>query len=233
MSRLPEGPILIVLTDPGIPDLDARVEAAIAGGARWVQFRDRSAERQKAVRWVRRMKESHPDVTVSVNYDLMAAHEANADGFHMPAGVEWLADARMLLGFKVLIGRSVHPGEVEPEVNHPHAPGLDYVTFGSVFPTESHAGGPVTGLAGLRHACLHTEDWGAEWDADIQGSGMRNRRNTGKPLPVIAIGGIDESNAGDCIRAGAAGAAVIRSVLLAPDPAVAVAGILKAMREAV
>jgi thiamine-phosphate pyrophosphorylase len=35
-------------------------------------------------------------------------------------------------------------------------------------------------------------------------------------VPVIAIGGIDASNAGDCIRAGAAGVAVIRA---ATDPA--------------
>ena len=30
-------------------------------------------------------------------------------------------------------------------------------------------------------------------------------------VPVVAIGGIDASNAGDCIRAGAAGVAVIRA----------------------
>jgi thiamine monophosphate synthase len=30
-------------------------------------------------------------------------------------------------------------------------------------------------------------------------------------VPVIAIGGVDASNAGDCIRAGAAGVAVIRA----------------------
>ena len=30
-------------------------------------------------------------------------------------------------------------------------------------------------------------------------------------LPVVAIGGVDASNAGDCIRAGAAGVAVVRA----------------------
>jgi thiamine-phosphate pyrophosphorylase len=35
-------------------------------------------------------------------------------------------------------------------------------------------------------------------------------------IPVVAIGGIDATNAGDCIRAGAAGVAVIRT---ATDPA--------------
>jgi thiamine monophosphate synthase len=34
-------------------------------------------------------------------------------------------------------------------------------------------------------------------------------------IPVVAIGGVDASNAGDCIRAGAAGVAVIRA---AADP---------------
>jgi thiamine monophosphate synthase len=36
-------------------------------------------------------------------------------------------------------------------------------------------------------------------------------------IPVVAIGGIDASNAGDCIRAGAAGVAVIRSALAAAE----------------
>ena len=37
-------------------------------------------------------------------------------------------------------------------------------------------------------------------------------------IPVIAIGGINESNAADCIRAGAAGIAAIRMIQDAVDP---------------
>ena len=37
-------------------------------------------------------------------------------------------------------------------------------------------------------------------------------------IPVIAIGGINESNAADCVRAGAAGVAAIRMIQDAADP---------------
>ena len=47
---------------------------------------------------------------------------------------------------------------------------------------------PAIGLLGLRDICLSTS------------------------VPVVAIGGIDAGNAAECIRAGAAGVAVIRAV---------------------
>jgi thiamine-phosphate pyrophosphorylase len=69
----------------------------------------------------------------------------------------------------------------------------DYLGAGPVWETPSKADAdPAIGLDGLRAICAVAE------------------------VPVIAIGGIDATNAGDCIRAGAAGVAVIRS---ATDPA--------------
>lgn len=69
----------------------------------------------------------------------------------------------------------------------------DYLGVGPVWPTPSKPdAAPAIGLAELERICR------------------------GVSIPVIAIGGIDSSNAGDCIRAGAAGVAVIRA---ATDPA--------------
>jgi thiamine-phosphate pyrophosphorylase len=62
----------------------------------------------------------------------------------------------------------------------------DYIGVGPVWPTPSKADPPI-GLGGLRQI-----------SAAVQ-------------APVVAIGGIDASNAADCIRAGAAGVAVIRA----------------------
>jgi thiamine-phosphate pyrophosphorylase len=68
----------------------------------------------------------------------------------------------------------------------------DYLGVGPVWETPSKGDAdPAIGLEGLREICAAVE------------------------LPVVAIGGIDASNAGDCIRAGAAGVAVIRA---ATDP---------------
>jgi thiamine-phosphate pyrophosphorylase len=67
--------------------------------------------------------------------------------------------------------------------------GASYLGAGPIWatPSKPDAGAPI-GLFGLADVCLATQ------------------------LPVVAIGGIDSSNAGDCIRMGAAGVAVIRAI---------------------
>jgi thiamine-phosphate pyrophosphorylase len=68
----------------------------------------------------------------------------------------------------------------------------DFLGVGPVWETPSkHDADPAIGLDGLREICDAVD------------------------IPVVAIGGIDASNAGACIRAGAAGVAVIRA---ATDP---------------
>ena len=67
--------------------------------------------------------------------------------------------------------------------------GATYLGAGPIWstPTKPDAASPI-GLDGLRDVCLSVS------------------------IPVVAIGGVDASNAADCIRAGAAGVAVIRAV---------------------
>jgi thiamine-phosphate pyrophosphorylase len=69
----------------------------------------------------------------------------------------------------------------------------DYLGVGPIWesPSKDDAG-PAIGLAGLQAICAAVS------------------------VPVVAVGGIDATNAGDCIRAGAAGVAAIRA---ASDPA--------------
>jgi thiamine-phosphate pyrophosphorylase len=69
----------------------------------------------------------------------------------------------------------------------------DYLGAGPVWDSPSKEDAdPAIGLSGLKAICEAVS------------------------LPVVAIGGIDATNAADCIRAGAAGVAVIRA---ASDPA--------------
>ena len=64
----------------------------------------------------------------------------------------------------------------------------DYIGAGPIWETPSKPDAdPAIGLAGLSEICAAVR------------------------IPVIAIGGIDVTNAADCIRAGAAGVAVIRA----------------------
>lgn len=67
--------------------------------------------------------------------------------------------------------------------------GASYIGAGPIWetPSKPDAAAPI-GLDGLRDICLSVS------------------------IPVVAIGGIDASNAAECIRAGATGVAVIRAV---------------------
>lgn len=86
----------------------------------------------------------------------------------------------------LIVGRSASTLEQALEAD------ADYLGAGPVWDTPSkHDAEPAIGLEGLREICAAVG------------------------VPVVAIGGIDASNAGECIQAGAAGVAVIRA---ATDP---------------
>jgi thiamine-phosphate pyrophosphorylase len=107
------------------------------------------------------------------------------------------------------LGCGVHLGQGDPGVERAAAAGIPlgisvttrreaavaeyagatYLGAGPIWPTPSKPdAAPPIGLDGLRDVCLSVA------------------------IPVVAIGGIDASNAGECLRAGASGVAVIRAV---------------------
>ena len=103
-------------------------------------------------------------------------------------------------------GRSVHSAE---EAERRAEEGPDYLLAGPVYPTDSKPGHPGGGL-GLVEATARAA----------------------RPVPVLAIGGIEAANAGAVIAAGAAGVAVRGAILRAPDPECAARSILAATGEA-
>ena len=121
--------------------------------------------------------------TFVVNDDVEAAIELGADGVHLGRGDP---GSERALAAGLLLGLSAS-GRREAAVAEYR--GAAYVGAGPIWatPSKEDAAAPI-GLDGLREVC------GAV------------------TVPVVAIGGIDASNAADCIRAGAAGVAVIRAV---------------------
>jgi thiamine monophosphate synthase len=85
--------------------------------------------------------------------------------------------------------------------------GLEYVTVSPVYPSASKPGyGPPLGLSTLRNWCAACA------------------------VPVLALGGVDSADrAGACVRAGAAGVAVMGTVMRAADPAAVVRGLVEAV----
>ncbi len=102
-----------------------------------------------------------------------------------------------------LRGRSVH--SVEEAVKRVHE-SPDYLVLGTIFPTESKPGHPGAGLSLVKQTALAVA-----------------------PIPVLAIGGIDERNVAAVVGAGASGIAVRGAILTAADPERAARGIRAAL----
>ena len=173
--------------------LAREVEAAIAGGARVVQYRSKSADaalrRAQAEALAAVCRRAR--VPLIVNDDLELALAAGADGVHLGRGDGDIAAARARLGPHGLLGASCY--ERMDLAERAVAAGADHVAFGSVFPSPTKPGAVRAPLA------LFTE--------------ARARL----PVPIVAIGGITPENAAAVIEAGADALAVIAAVFESPD----------------
>jgi thiamine-phosphate pyrophosphorylase len=117
-----------------------------------------------------------------VNDDVQAAVALGADGVHLGQDDPGSEEA---LAAGLMLGRSASNVE---EAQTAEAEGAAYIGAGPVWATPSKPDAdPAIGLDGLRAVCEAVS------------------------IPVVAIGGIDESNARACIEAGAAGIAVVRA----------------------
>lgn len=175
---------------PGRTHVDVAI-AAIAGGATAVQFRAPGLPDDDLLDTARAVAAACRDagVTFVVNDRVDVALALGADGVHLGQSDE-PATGRSRLGPGRVLGVSVQdPAQaLAAEVF-----GADY--FGvTVWSTTTKPAARGVGLERLRTIV----------------------RATG--LPVVGIGGIDASNAGDVIRTGAAGVAVISAVGTADDP---------------
>jgi thiamine-phosphate pyrophosphorylase len=122
--------------------------------------------------------------TFVVNDDVEAAIALNADGVHL--GREDTG-AGKAVGAGLLLGLSASSVE-EAQVGQ--AAGAAYIGAGPVWATPSKPDAdPPIGLEGL------------------------DAISRAVSIPVVAIGGVDATNAGDCLAAGATGVAVIRAAL--------------------
>jgi thiamine-phosphate pyrophosphorylase len=193
---------LYALVDPeraGGRDLAELACLLARGGATLVQLRDKQGSTQAMVESARAIREKLAPLRVPflVNDRADVAFAAGADGVHLGQDDMAVEDARRLLGPHAVIGLSVKTLEQAARAPIEH---LDYVCIGGVFATSSKDNpDPPIGLPGLR-------------------SIFAEMRGRDPDLPIGAIAGIDASNAGAVIAAGADGVAVISALSLARDP---------------
>ncbi len=170
-----------------------RLEAVLRGGVEIVQLRMKEAADAAILAAAQRFAPicaAHGALLIVHDRPELAV-STGADGVHLGQDDVPVADARALVGPELLIGRSTHtPGQIEAagELD------VDYIGVGPVHATPTKPGRPAVGTELVRYAAAHAT------------------------MPFFAIGGIDQSNVGAVVGAGARRIAVVRALTGAADP---------------
>ncbi len=174
-------------------DLLAKVEAALSGGARLLQYRNKSASAALRLTQGRALLALcwEYQVQLIINDHLDLALALDAQGLHIGGEDGSIIEARKRLGPDKILGVSCY-GRVENAVAAADA-GATYVAFGGFFPSKVKPGAARTPV-------------------ELLGEAKRAIK-----LPVVAIGGITLDNAPALLAAGADGVAVISALFEAPD----------------
>ena len=192
--------------DPSTSSLVSKVSAALAGGVRLVQYRNKLADKSLAheqAACLRRITASVGAMLI-VNDDIELALAVSADGVHLGQDDGLMRERPIDLSAlrkrappvarhkgTFLVGISCYRDMVAARAAT--AAGADYIAFGSFFPSPTK---PLAELAGLPLIL--------EAKQEIS-------------LPIVAIGGITAENAPQLIGAGADVLAVISSLFAADD----------------
>ncbi|MEZ9911564.1 thiamine phosphate synthase [Vibrio breoganii] len=189
-----------------IETLCSVVKQAIAGGVTMVQIREKHGdvrafiERARAVKSVMRGS----GVPLIINDRVDVALAVDACGVHLGQSDMPVADVRRLLGDDKLLGLSV---ESEEQLLEAQSFAVDYLGVSAIFatPTKTNT---------VKH-------WGIE--------GLTKAVELSK-LPLVAIGGINDSNIKSVVDTGVDGIALVSAISAASDPTQASKDLLIKMR---
>ncbi len=163
------------------------VRAALAGGATFVQLREKNLEDSLFLDEAQKLQALCQEYRVPfvINDNVQIALKMHADGVHVGQSDMEAGNVRELLGSDRIIGVSV--GTVE-EALRAEARGADYLGVGAVFPT------------------------GSKDDAKSVTHEMLRSITEAVHIPVVAIGGITEENTPCLSGSGIDGIAVISAI---------------------
>jgi hydroxymethylpyrimidine kinase/phosphomethylpyrimidine kinase/thiamine-phosphate diphosphorylase len=186
--------LYLITDDNHDGQLVQKVEAALIGGTRIVQYRAKNIRPDDR----RQMAETLRDCCHRYNALLIIndfpelAREIDADGVHLGQDDIPIHQARQVLGHKKLIGVSTHNVD---QALKAESQGADYVAIGSIFPTTSKE------------------------DTSEVGIKMLQRVRKAVRIPVVAIGGMTPEGAYLSIQAGADSVAVLSAIMDDGEPA--------------
>jgi len=196
MSHLLSRGGLYVITDTALlaeRGLLSTVEAALAGGARMLQYRDKGTDQPRRYQEAAALQGlcAQYQVPLLINDDVALALAVGAAGVHLGEQDGRVSDARSRLGAQAIIGVSCY-NELQ-RVRQAQADGADYVALGSFFRSATKPAARVADLALLPAAKALSR------------------------LPLVAIGGITPDRGATLIAAGADWLAVIQGVFAQAD----------------
>ena len=181
--------------------LDEVVRLSALGGVNLVQLREKESDSRQFLDLAKHLKEilKPYSIPLLINDRLDICLAAKADGVHLgQSDLPW-REARRILGKDAIIGLSLETKEdYHSLIETDPKPNLDYLAVSPVFDTDTKTNTkPAWGLEGLK------------W--------LRSRT----AIPIVAIGGIKESNAKAVGEAGADSIAVVSAICSAKDPKLA------------
>jgi glutamate-1-semialdehyde 2,1-aminomutase len=185
---------LYFITPEAPEDREALTLAALRGGARLVQFRDKSHDtdtRRAQAQRLCQLCHAHQAYFL-INDDVELCAQVGADGVHLGRTDMEIQAARRRLGPQAILGASCY-NDWERALQA-QAAGANYLAFGAVYPSSTKPDAVRVSMDLLRRAHRELE------------------------RPLCAIGGIHAANAQPLLDAGVDLLAVLQGITHAPDP---------------
>lgn len=170
------------------------IEAALKGGAKAVQLREKKLSAKKLFGVAKKLREltNLYNAKLFINDRIDVALAVKADGTHLGQASFSAQEARGLTGSEMLIGVSTHSMD---EALKAEADGADFITLGPIYETPSKLcyGKPI-------------------------GASALNEVSKKIAIPIFALGGVKKDNINELITNGADGVALISAVMSSKDP---------------
>ncbi len=172
------------------------VDEAIQGGATCVQLREKDPGAPGFAEDAREIQRlcARTGVPFIINDDLALASVLKADGVHVGQDDTSCSKARALLGEEAIIGVSV---QTRAQAARAQRQGADYLGVGALFKTPTKEDAALVDMRELAEICASVD------------------------IPVVAIGGLDETTIAKLTGSGIAGCAVVSAIFAAKDIRVA------------
>lgn len=174
-------------------ELFSKVQQAIQGGLRILQYRDKSQDHDRRLQEALHLRElcCQKNVLFIINDDIALAQRVFADGVHLGQKDSTIQQARLFLGTDAIIGISCYDQLALAQAAEKS--GADYVAFGACFPSNTKPNAPVVSLSTLKMAKQQLS------------------------IPVCAIGGITLDNAALLVEQQVDMLAVIQGLFASED----------------